>query len=84
MKYSGKTFPLDEYIILAVKKRRLELNLTQEQLSLELDLNTAFVGLVETPSRREKYNINHLNKLAEILDCSIGDFLPSPFLENNK
>lgn len=84
MKYSGKTFPLEEYIILAVKKRRQELGLTQEQLSLELELNIAFVGLVETPSRREKYNINHLNRLAEILDCSIADFLPLPFLENNK
>lgn len=83
MKYSGKVFPIERYIIAAVRKRREELGITQEKLSLELDLNTAFVGWVETPSRREKYNINHLNKLAEILKCSITDFMPTPFLTDN-
>lgn len=83
MKYSGKIFPIERYIIEAVRKKREESGMTQEQLSLELDLNTAFVGLVESHKRREKYNINHLNRLAEIFNCSIADFMPSPFLKDN-
>ncbi len=83
MKYCGKVFPLDQYTTESVCKRREALGMTKEKLSLELGLSNAFVGLVESPSRQEKYNIHHLNKLAEILKYSISDFLPLPFMKDN-
>lgn len=83
MKYSGKIFPLDKFIITSVRKRRKSLGITQEDLSLELGLSSTFVSLVESPIRREKYNIHHLNKIAEIMHCTIADFLPPSFLKDN-
>lgn len=83
MKYSGRVFPLDKFIIAAVRKRREELAMSQEDVSLELGLSSTFVNHVESFRYRTKYNIHHLNKLAEILDCSISDFLPPRYLKDN-
>ncbi len=84
MKYSGKIFPMDKYIIEAVRRRRQELGMTQEDLSLALEVSSTFVNHVESSKYRTKYNIHHLNKLAETMNCSISDFLPSPYLKDNR
>jgi hypothetical protein len=39
-------------------------------------MTDSFVGHVETPNRRAKYNVNHLNALAKIFKCSPKDFMP--------
>ncbi|MNY81059.1 hypothetical protein D3C86_2224270 [compost metagenome] len=41
-----------------------------------MGLNGKFVGNVESTKTPEKYNINHINKIAEIFQCSIKDFFP--------
>lgn len=73
--------PLDKYITEAVKKKRETANMTQYELSLSLNRHVSFVAQVESSSKRDKYNIYHLNKLAQIFNCSIADFFPIPFLE---
>ncbi|MBW8684688.1 helix-turn-helix domain-containing protein [Chitinophaga rhizophila] len=55
---------------------REERGISQLTLSQGAGFNDAFVGLVERPARREKYNLNHLNSIAKFLKCSIKDFLP--------
>ena len=74
---------IDLFVIESVKKRRKELNLTQEQLADEVGFSNTFIN--ERESGIKRYNISHLNKLAIALNCSPKDFLPNePFKEDAK
>ncbi len=74
---------LDLYIIGKVKELRTANNVSQAVLAIKLDVSDAFIGQIENPKHRAKYNIAHLNKLAQIFDCSPKDFLPDkPILDN--
>lgn len=55
--------------------------LTQAELNDLLGFGSGFVGQVESNKCKSKYNLNHLNKLAEIFDCSIKDFFPEKFIK---
>lgn len=68
--------PVEQYAVDAVKKRRLEKGLSQKELAYQLDMSLGFIGDVENPNYRAKYNLNHLNALAKILECSPRDFMP--------
>lgn len=74
---------IEAYIIEAVKKRRLKMNINPHRLSLELGIVHDFVGRTEAYTLGYKYNSNHLNELAKILDCSISDFYPPKYVEEN-
>lgn len=67
---------IEKYIIQVVKDKRIEAELSQIALSEKLNMTDSFVGHVETPKRRAKYNINHINALAKIFKCSPKDFMP--------
>ncbi|OUN62581.1 MULTISPECIES: helix-turn-helix domain-containing protein [unclassified Butyricimonas] len=75
---------IDIFIAQKVKEIREREGLTREQLDIKLGFaaGSAFVGHVET-DKRTKYNIYHLNELARILNCSMADFLPLPFHDEN-
>jgi ribosome-binding protein aMBF1 (putative translation factor) len=70
------TSRVEKYVIDRVKEKRIEVGLSQIALSQKLNMSDSFVGHVETPKRRAKYNINHLNALAKLFKCSPRDFLP--------
>jgi transcriptional regulator with XRE-family HTH domain len=72
----GELTRIEKYVIDRVKEKRNEHGLTQIVLSQKLNMSDSFVGHVETPRRRAKYNINHLNALAKIFKCSPRDFMP--------
>ena len=74
---------IELYIIEAVKKKRLEAGFNPTKLSLELGLVSNFVGCIENHRKGYKYNSNHLNELAKILNCSISDFYPPKYVEEN-
>ena len=67
---------LDLYIINKVKQLRLDTGMSQAVLAIKLEVSDAFIGAIENPKHRAKYNVNHINKLAEIFNCSPKDFLP--------
>lgn len=67
---------IDRYTIQKVKEFRIANNYTQISLSQKLNMSDSFIGHVESPNRRDKYNLNHLNALAKIFKCSPRDFLP--------
>lgn len=67
---------IEQYIIDKAKKKRTALKMSQIELSHRLERNSSFVGHVENGVKRAKYNVNHINALAEIFDCSPRDFLP--------
>lgn len=72
----GELTRIEKYIIAKVKDMREEHGYTQIALSQKLNMSDSFVGHVETPKRRAKYNINHLNALAKVFKCSPKDFMP--------
>lgn len=73
---------IEQYVIDKVKEKRVKAGLTQTVLSVAMDISSKFVGNVESAKSKAKYNINHLNKLAIIFECSIKDFFPdTPIIE---
>ena len=75
-KYYKILTEIEKYIIDKIKTMRKEHGLSQLDLSQKLDMSDSFISHVEAPSKRAKYNINHLNKIAEIFNCSPKDFWP--------
>ena len=67
---------IDQYIISQVKKIRIAKGMTQEDIAVHLDLSTGFIGHIESPTYRAKYNAQHLNELAKLFKCSPRDFWP--------
>ncbi|UAB85600.1 helix-turn-helix transcriptional regulator [Zunongwangia sp. SCSIO 43204] len=67
---------IETYIISKVKEKRKEKGFSQIALSQKLGLSDSFISHVESQTRRAKYNLNHLNELAIILECSPKDFWP--------
>ena len=71
---------LDWYIISKARELRLENNLTQEFVAVHLGKSLGFIGSVESPKTKSKYNIQHINALAKLFKCSLKDFFPDkPF-----
>ncbi|WP_126245011.1 helix-turn-helix domain-containing protein [Chitinophaga rhizosphaerae] len=68
--------PIEQYVIDAVRERRKQLGISQEQLAHLLGYSEGFIANIETPKRASKYNLRHLNELAKIMRCSPKDFLP--------
>ena len=75
-KSSSKKSKIDSFVIEKVKERRLALNISQADLAYELGVSSGFVGMAESPKYSTHYNIQHLNDLARILECSPQEFLP--------
>ena len=72
----GNASEIEQFVIDKVREIRLSKRVGQMNLSLAMGLNGKFVGNVESPKTPDKYNLNHLNKIAQILECSIKDFFP--------
>jgi len=72
----GEATKIEKFIIARVKEKRVEKGYSQMELSQKIGMSDSFVGHVETPKRRAKYNINHINSFARVFKCSPGDFLP--------
>lgn len=71
---------VEQYAIDKVREMRKARGMSQRELSRLLDMTDGFVGKVETPKERAKYNLQHLNDIAKVFKCSIKDFLPDePF-----
>lgn len=72
----SKLTEIEQYVIDRVREKRIQAGLTQAVLSVAMDLNPKFVGNVERASTDDKYNLNHLKKIAGILECSMREFFP--------
>jgi transcriptional regulator with XRE-family HTH domain len=67
---------IEQYVIDKVKELRKARGISQKELANMLDLSIGFLGDIESPKSRAKYNLNHINALAKIFSCSPKDFLP--------
>jgi len=71
---------IEAYVINKVKEKRVERNLSQSELAVQLNVSNGFIGQAESSKSPTKYNLNHINSLAIIFNCSVQEFLPKePF-----
>ena len=68
--------PIERYIIDFVYKLRIEKNLSQDDIATIIGVKQPFIASIENPNTRAKYNINHINLLADHLGMSPRNFLP--------
>ncbi|MBS1516377.1 MAG: helix-turn-helix transcriptional regulator [Bacteroidetes bacterium] len=77
---SKKTTTIEQFVINTAREKRMQRNISQSELAHMLDVSPGFIGKVESSKHTSKYNLNHVNKLAEIFNCSPRAFLPEhPF-----
>lgn len=72
--------PIEQYVIDKVRQIRIEKRISQAELANLINVSIGFIGNVENPKYRAKYNIVHLNEIAKVLGCSIKDFFPDKFI----
>ena len=76
---------IEQFVIDKVKEIRIDNGFSQEGIAEILDTTRGFIGQIESSKHPAKYNLNHLNILANEFKCSPRDFLPDkPILENRK
>ena len=68
--------PVDQFVIDYIKKLRLEKDLTQQDIADIIGISRGFVSDIESENSRAKYNIRHINALADYFGISPKDFLP--------
>ncbi len=76
MKEQDNIGPIDQYLIDYVRELRISKELTQEDVANILHVSRSFIRDVESTNRRQKYNVGHINALADYFNISPRDFLP--------
>lgn len=76
---SNKRTQIEQYVINIVRQKRLAKKYSQIDLAHMLNLSPGFIGKVESLNYDSKYNLNHLNQLAKIFNCSPQSFLPKKY-----
>jgi transcriptional regulator with XRE-family HTH domain len=79
LRESAKT-EIDLFVVNRVRQLRTEQGMTQAVLAVKLGVSNAFIGAIENPKNRAKFNLSHINKLAQIFGCSPRFFLPEKSL----
>ena len=74
---------IEQFVIDKVKQMRIQAGWSQADLAMHLDVTNGFIGKVESPKYDTKYNLNHINMLAKIFNCSPSVFLPNKSLIND-
>jgi len=67
---------IEQHVIDYVYNLRTKHNLRQEDIATIIGVSRSFVKSVESSKSRAKYNLNHIDKLADHFGLSPKDFLP--------
>lgn len=68
--------PIDQYVIDFVRALRDKRGLSQQDIANIIGVGRSFISDVESINQRAKYNINHINALADYFGVSPRAFLP--------
>ncbi len=68
--------PVDQFVIDFVRNLRNEKELTQKDIGRIVGVSREYIKDIESINKRAKYNIRHINALADYFDMSPKDFLP--------
>jgi len=67
---------IEQHVIDFVSNLRAKNNLRQEDIATIVGVSRSFIKSVESGRSRAKYNLNHIDKLADHFGLSPKDFLP--------
>lgn len=76
MKNQDYITPIDQYVIDFVLKLRIEKSLSQDDIASILEVSRGFVSNIESQNSRAKYNLYHIDLLADYFGLSPKDFVP--------
>lgn len=68
--------PIDQYVIDYIRDLRTKKGLSQEDIGAIIGLSKSYISDIESPNRRAKYNLKHINALADYFGMSPQSFLP--------
>lgn len=68
--------PVEQYVIDFVRKLRIEKGYTQEQLGYIIGVSKVYVSNIEKLNHNAKYNLKHINALADHFGISLRLFFP--------
>ena len=71
---------IELYIVQKFKEQRKKRKMSQRYLADCLNVSQSFIRNIENENDDTAYNIDHLNEIAKIFDCSIRDFFPEKYL----
>lgn len=71
---------IEKYVIDYVYKLRIKNKLSQDDIATILGVKQPFIASIENPNSRAKYNLNHINLLADHFGISPREFLPKDSL----
>ncbi|MCW3091418.1 MAG: family transcriptional regulator [Ferruginibacter sp.] len=81
MKVQEHISPIEQYVIDFVRKLRSDKKITQEDIANILEVSRSYIGDIESPNTRAKYNMTHVNALADYFNMSPQAFFPEKALK---
>lgn len=72
----AKKSKFDLAVVDLVRQKRIEQELSQEKIAAYIGATRSYIAHVENPARHQKYNLNHINLLADAFNCSPRDLIP--------
>lgn len=76
MKEQDNITPVEQYVIDCVTQLRKDKKLGQEDFAAIIGVGRSFISHAENPNISAKYNIRHINALADYFGISPREFLP--------
>lgn len=76
MTIKSKIDPIEQHVIDEIRKLRLVHHLRQKDIATIIKTTTSFVGNVENTGNPAKYNLKHINLLADYFKVSPKFFFP--------
>jgi len=71
--------PIQQYVIDRIREKRQVIGMSREKLSIALGFESqGYISKIESNSENyhDHYNIEHLNEMAKIFNCSSREFWP--------
>ena len=67
---------IDLFVIIRIKERRMQKNISQRGLAAILDCSPSFIGQVESEKFDVKYSVHQVFLVAQFFECSPAEFFP--------
>ena len=67
---------IDLFVIIRIKERRMQKNISQRELAAILNCSPSFIGQVESEKFDVKYSVHQVFLIAQFFDCSPAEFFP--------
>lgn len=77
MKIKIKVSPFEQYTIDFIRRLRVETKTSQGDLASILNVSKSFIGNIENRKANAKYNLKHINMLAEHFNISPRELIPA-------